>query len=508
MTLEQKVGQVFMLGFEGTTLNASNRALIQDWHLGGVTLFGRNVENGPQLARLNDALQTVADPVPLFISADQEGGLVVRVTSGATIFPGNMAVGATGDLDLGRQVAGAAASELRSMGVNMALAPVLDVNTNPLNPVIGVRSFGSDSRRVSEFGVATIRALQSVGVSAVGKHFPGHGDTHVDSHRDLPVVPHSLERLHAVELAPFKTAIQAGVDGIMSAHVYVPALESQARLPATVSGAVLTGLLRDELGYRGLILTDALDMQAIKQNRTAAEAATLAFEAGADMLLIAGIDTSDRGRAGDGPALLLAAVRSGRVPIDRLDASVVRILEAKAQRGILSAAVRAEPDAVSLNGPEHRALALEVARRAVTLHRDRQSLLPLKSSQRVRVVVPDAPTRSYAQDDRLASSLLEAVQQFAPAASDALDSADVIVLGTYDLAQSADQQALATSLVATGKPVVAVSLRGPYDPPATPAIGTWLTVYGDRPVHLQAAAEALFGRVSSRRPGGAGVARM
>ena len=494
MTLEQKVGQVFMLGFEGTTLNASNRALIQDWHLGGVTLFGRNVENGPQLARLNDELQTVAEPVPLFISVDQEGGLVVRVTSGATIFPGNMAVGATGDLDLARRVAEGAASELRSMGVNMALAPVLDVNTNPLNPVIGVRSFGSDTGRVSELGVATLRALQAGGISAVGKHFPGHGDTHVDSHRDLPVVPHSLERLHAVELAPFKAAIQAGVDGIMSAHMYVPALDGQTDLPATMSRPVLTGLLRDELGYRGLILTDALDMQAIKKDRTAAEAATLAFEAGADMLLIAGIDTSDRGRAGDGPAMLLAALRSGRVSVDRLDASVLRILEAKARRGILSGASPGEP--AGLNSPEHRALALEVARMAVTLHRDAQGLLPLSPAQRVLVVVPDAPTRSYAQDDRLASSLLEAVLQFAPAASDAVDSADVIVLGAYDLAQSADQQALARSLVATGKPVVAVSLRGPYDAPVIPGIGTWLTVYGDRPVHLQAAAEALFGKLT------------
>ena len=260
---------------------------------------------------------------------------------------------------------------------------------------------------------------------------------------------------------------------------------------------MLTGLLRDELGYRGLILTDALDMQAIKKDRTAAEAATLAFEAGADMLLIAGIDTADRGRAGDGPAMLLAAVRSGRVPLDRLDASVLRILAAKARRGILSGASPGEP--TGLNSPEHRALALEVARKAVTLHRDAQSLLPLRPAQRVLVVVPDAPTRSYAQDDQLASNLLEAVQQFAPAASDALDSPDVIVLGAYDLAQSADQQAVARSLVATGKPVVAVSLRGPYDAPVVPGIHTWLTVYGDRPVHLQAAAEALFGKLT---PGG------
>jgi beta-N-acetylhexosaminidase len=507
MNLEHKVGQVFVLGFEGTVLTASNRALIGGLHLGGVTLFGRNIEDGPQLKRLNADLQTAANPVPMFISIDQEGGLVVRVTNGATIFPGNMALGATGDLDLARRVAEAAAGELRIMGVNMNLAPVLDVNTNPRNPVIGVRSFGSDVELVSDFGVCTVQALQAAGVSAVGKHFPGHGDTHVDSHRDLPVVPHSLERLQAVELVPFKAAIQAGVDGIMTAHLYLPAIEPKQDVPATLSKAVLTGLLRDQLGYTGLILTDALDMQAIKKDRSPVEAAIVAFEAGADLLLIAGIDVDDRGQASDGPAALLEAVASGRVSEARLDASVFRILEAKARRGILTGAYAAppEPAARLLNSAQHHALALEVARKAVTLQRDTGGVLPLaaRGSQRVLVVVPDAPTRSDAQDDEQASSLLDAIRQFAPSASgaapasavEASRSADIVVLATYDLAPAADQQALASALAATGRPVVAVSLRGPYDAAAAPEIGTFLTVYGDRPVHVQAAAEALFGKL-------------
>jgi beta-N-acetylhexosaminidase len=515
MSLEQKVGQVFMLGFEGTTLNASNRALIENLHLGGVTLFGRNVESGLQLRRLNSDLQSIAGPVPLFISVDQEGGLVVRVTNGATIFPGNMAVGAAGDLDLARRIAEAAASELRVMGVNMNLAPVVDVNTNPLNPVIGVRAFGSNVERVADLGVQTVQALQSAGASAVAKHFPGHGDTHVDSHRALPVVPHPLERLHSVELAPFKAALAARVDGIMTAHLYLPAIEPQPDLPATLSKAVLTGLLRATLGYGGLILTDALDMRAIKKDRTPAEAAVLAFDAGADMLLIAGIDSDDRGHAGDGPRALLTAVKSGRITQDRLDASVLRILEAKARRGILPRATTAselesdpdpDPDPAILNSSEHRGLALEVARKAVTLQRDTGGLLPLSpgSSQRVLVVVPDAPTRSEVQDDQLASSMLEAIRRFAPSATSVLPhvsveasgDADVIVLGTFDLARDSDQQSLAYSLAATGKPVVGVSLRGPYDAAAAPAIGTWFTVYGDRPLHLQAAAEALFGKLT------------
>ena len=504
MTLEQKVGQVFMLGFVGTTLTDENRALIQGLHLGGVTLFARNVDDGTQVAKLDRDLQAIADPVPLFISADQEGGLVVRVTDGATIFPGNMAVGATGDPFLARRVAEASASELLAMGINMSLAPVVDVNTNPLNPVIGVRSFGSDVDLVSRFGTETINGLQSSGVSAVAKHFPGHGDTSVDSHRDLPVVPHPLERLEALEFRPFQAAMQSGVDGIMTAHLYLPAIEPQPDLPATLSSTVLTGLLRERLGYQGLILTDALDMEAIKKGRPAAEAAIQAFEAGADMLLIAGITPDDRRHLGEGPPALLAAVQSGRISEARLDASVSRILEAKVRRGLLGGAPP-QIDVSVLNSPEHRALALDVARRAVTLLRDASALLPLRSNQRILVVEAPSPTRSDVVDDQLASTLLDAVKQFAPSAigvspRNAVDAArsadvDVVVLGTFDLAQSQSQQDLADALVATGKPVVGISLRGPYDAAVATQIGTYLTVYGDRPVHLEAAAEALFGRL-------------
>jgi beta-N-acetylhexosaminidase len=506
MTLEQKVGQVFMLGFEGTTLTPGNRALIHDLHLGGVTLFARNIESAQQLRKLDAELQTIADAVPLFVSVDQEGGLVVRVPDGATIFPGNMAVGATGDTQLARQVAEASADELLAMGVNMDLAPVVDVNTNPLNPVIGVRAFGSDVSLVAQLGAETVRALQARGVSAVGKHFPGHGDTDVDSHRDLPVVSHSLERLDAVELHPFRAAMQAGADGIMTAHVYLPSIEPRLDLPATLSHAVLSGLLRDRLGFQGLILTDALDMEAIKRERSAAEAAVQAFEAGADMLLIAGITSEDRRHLGEGPPLLLAAVRSGRVSQERLDASVQRVVEAKLRRGLIPgvASAPAVPDPSVLNSPAHRALALEVARKAVTLQRDDAHLLPLSKTRKLLVIVPDAATASLAVDDELGSSLLEAVRQFAPDAvgasprnaANAARSASVIVLGTYDLPQQANDQSLARALVSTGKPVIGVSLRGPYDATTMPSIGTYLAVYGDRPVHLQAAAEALFGELT------------
>jgi beta-N-acetylhexosaminidase len=416
-----------------------------------------------------------------------------------------MAIGATADLGLARKVAEASADELLAMGVNMDLGPVVDINTNPLNPVIGVRSFGSTVDEVAQMGSETVRGIQARGVSAVAKHFPGHGDTAVDSHRDLPVLPHSRERLAATELRPFQAAMQAGVDGVMTAHLYLPAIEPRANLPATLSHTVLTGLLREQLGFQGLILTDALDMDAIKKDRTAAEAAVQAFEAGADLLLVAGITAEDRAVLGDGPPALWAAVQSGRVSEARLDESVLRVLEAKLRRGVIAGlAPAALGDQAVLNSPEHRALALDVARKAITLQRDDGHVLPLRGGSKILVVVPDAPTRSLAEDDELAGSLVEAVRQYAPgalsasprSAVDAAKSADVVVLATYDLAQRPQDVALARGLQATGRPIVAVSLRGPYDAAAIPSIGTFLAAYGDRPVHLQAVAEALFGELT------------
>ena len=500
MSLEQKVGQVFMLGFVGTRVTEQNRALIHGLRLGGVTLFGRNIETAQQVRQLTAGLQEFAEPVPLFISIDQEGGLVVRVTSGATIFPGNMAIGAADDLKLAHAVAAASADELRAMGITMNLAPVVDVNTNARNPVIGTRSFGGDAARVADFAVATIDGTQAQGVSAVAKHFPGHGDTDVDSHRDLPLVAHPLERLQALELVPFQAAIRAGVDGIMTAHVYAPAIEPRPNVPATLSKAVLTDLLRDRLGYDGLILTDALDMGAITNYRSSAEAAVDAFLAGADLLLIAGVTERDHQRLGDGPRLLLEAVRAGRVSVERLDASVLRVLLAKARRGVLPGAGLPSPSADAVGRVAHRELALDVARKAVTLLRDSEGLLPLDRRQRIGVVVAGAAPRTGVQDDVQAGSLLAAIQEFAPRSfsvgSPRATNAEVIVLGTYDLAQHADQHTLARALAASGKPVIGVALRGPYDAAAVPEIGTFVAVYGDRPVHLQAAAEALFGELT------------
>jgi beta-N-acetylhexosaminidase len=248
MSLEEKVGQLFQIGFSTPAVSDQIKDMIENYHVGGVIYFSRNLENSAQTAELSNKLQQLAlnsgAELPLFISADQEGGTVTRL-KGATHFPGNMALGAASDQDLTEEVAAATAVELKNLGINVNLAPVLDVNNNPANPVIGVRSFGEDPELVAELGAAYIKGLQSEGVTATAKHFPGHGDTDTDSHLDLPIINHQRSRLDRVELYPFKKAIEVGVDSIMTAHVYFPAIEKEDGIPATLSKSVLTDLLRE-----------------------------------------------------------------------------------------------------------------------------------------------------------------------------------------------------------------------------------------------------------------------
>ncbi|MFW6229939.1 MAG: glycoside hydrolase family 3 protein, partial [Halanaerobium sp.] len=281
MSLEEKVGQLFQVGFSGSTVNDEIKDLIENYHIGGVIYFSRNIKNPAQTAELSNNLQQLAldsgSGFPLFISADQEGGTVTRL-KGATHFPGNMALGAAQSKNLTEKVAQATASELKNLGINVNLAPVLDVNNNPANPVIGVRSFGEDPELVAELGMSYIKGLQSEGITATAKHFPGHGDTDTDSHLDLPIIKHQRSRLDEVELYPFKKAIEAGVDSIMTAHVYFPAIEKEEGIPATLSKSVLTDLLRDELKFEGLIITDCMEMNAIVNTFGTVEGAVRTIE--------------------------------------------------------------------------------------------------------------------------------------------------------------------------------------------------------------------------------------
>jgi beta-N-acetylhexosaminidase len=337
MSLDQKVGQVMCAGFEGSELTPQLRRLLEELHLGGLVYFERNVASRPALARLSASAQEVARQgghSALLIAIDQEGGRVTRLRAakGFTEFPSPLDVAAGGP-DAVRRVAAAMAAELLEVGINVNLAPVLDIcGSNPNNPVISTRSFGSDPWLAAACGVACVEGLQGAGVIAVGKHFPGHGDTTTDSHLTLPVVAHRRDRLEAVEFVPFQAAIAAGVAGIMSAHVHFPAIEPESNLPATLSRRVMTDLLRREMGYEGLLMTDSLEMGALATSGYPAPlAAAYALAAGADVLLFnAGYDVLREAHA-----TVVRWVEQGRLHPARLDEAVLRLLAVKQRFGLL-----------------------------------------------------------------------------------------------------------------------------------------------------------------------------
>ncbi len=515
MTLEQKVGQMVLAGFPGYELATEADTLVRQYCLGGVMLASRNIKDVRQTTDLAGRLQKLAAGscagVPLFVAADQEGGYVVRLR-GPYRFPGNMALGAAGDAELARQVGQAMGGELKAAGINMDFAPVLDVNSNPANPVIGVRSFGERPEAVAELGVAFIAGLHEAGVMAAAKHFPGHGDTAQDSHIALPSVPHSRARLDKVELLPFRQAIAAGVDAIMTAHVTFPAIEPAPGVPATLSEKVLTGLLRQELGYGGLIITDAMEMKAIVDNFGLPEAAVRAIQAGADIVLVAW--PADWQQALRVVEAVVAAVRNGTLAESRIDASVLRILTAKVAAGLWENGARARP----LSKAEQRELAAvsaAAAARSITLVRDEKQRLPLgRQGEKVLVITPELGNVTGAEDTGGAQAgLAQALGRHIAGVGEASMPAkpdktirerlvaqareyDTVVVATYYAWAPAyvGQAELVLDLVKAGKEPVVVALREPYDLLRFPAVGTYLAAFSANPESLAAVADVLAGR--------------
>jgi beta-N-acetylhexosaminidase len=323
MTSREKIGQLFMLGFLGTSVTPDLASFIKEYKPGGVILFSRNLESLEQMVELTNDLQACSSHSPLLISIDQEGGRVSRLPKGFTIFPPCNLLGRCNSTELAYAAAATIAKELRAVGINMNMAPVLDVNSNPDNPVIGDRAFGTTPDLVSELGTATVGGLQDNRVVACGKHFPGHGDTNADSHKELPVVEALRERLEAVEFPPFRHAVQRGIASMMTAHVLYRGLDPE--LPATLSPTIITDLLRQELHYDGVVLTDDLEMHAIIDHYGMEDAAVRAVLAGCDVLLIC----KDREREIAAFEAVEQAVASGAIPIERLDRSATRIARLK-----------------------------------------------------------------------------------------------------------------------------------------------------------------------------------
>lgn len=348
MTVEEKVGQLLIGGFEGTEIGDQATRLVQEYQVGGLILYGRNIAGAGQLVTLTNGLKALnGDGIPLFLSIDQEGGGVDRMPPEVRRTPGAYCVGQTGSVPAAQSYGDVLAAECAAFGLNLDFAPVLDVWSNPGNTVIGQRAFSADARTVAGLGPAAARRMMDQGVIPAVKHFPGHGDTAVDSHVGLPVVDKSPEELEETELIPFRAAIQsAGTDGqvpaVMVAHILLTQLDPER--PASLSPAVVTGLLREELGFAGAVLTDDLTMGAVTQSYGLGEAAVLAVEAGCDILLVChGPDSVPAVRTA-----LLEAAASGRITAERLDESVYRILRLKTEYALTNEPV-SPPDLEALN---------------------------------------------------------------------------------------------------------------------------------------------------------------
>ncbi|HEY2495320.1 MAG TPA: beta-N-acetylhexosaminidase, partial [Paenibacillus sp.] len=390
MSLEQKIGQMFICGFLADQPDPNIQTLIEDYYVGGIIYFRRNVKSLAQMEALSDSLQSLAlrdGQPPLWIAIDQEGGMVARIdVEEMSSIPGNMALGATANTEYSFKAGSVNASELLSLGINMNLAPCLDINNNPMNPIIGIRSFGEDPDQVSEHGQAVIRAYQEQGLSAVGKHFPGHGDTMADSHFGVAIIPHDMDRLRKIELKPFVKAIEYGIDAIMTAHVIFPAIEPN-QIPATLSSAVLTDLLRKELGFQGLIMTDCLEMHAISQTYGIPEGAIRAINAGADCILVSHTYSEQVAAL----EAVKKAVETGVIKESTIDDAVTRILAMKDKR----LGSRYSEDGSHTNVIEHQveisgshqSLLTEITDSVITLVKD-EGQLPLKGNEPVLVIWP------------------------------------------------------------------------------------------------------------------------
>lgn len=589
MNLDQKVGQLLWTHVYGdsaddTTYASDNQAIfgtgistpaqaVKKYHLGGVLYFNWahnfSSENTDvtKVAALSNGLQAAAKAdgnVPLGITIDQEGGMVSRVGAPATIFPGNMALGATGNQSLAYSQGQVLGCEMRSLGINADFAPVLDVNTNPNNPVIGLRAISDDPNLVAQLGGAQIQGIQSQGVSATAKHFPGHGDADTDSHLGLPRVTYSRQVLNQ-HLVPFKTAISSGVDMIMTAHIVVDAIDPN--LPATLSKPVLTGLLRQELGFTGVITTDALDMEGAQlavmtpaeqakykelknkedsakqkadkdptQADSAREASTefknflapirarvavKALQAGSDILL----NTKDAAAVVDG---VKAAVKDGSLTSAQIDQSVLRILKWKQKRGVL----KTEPiDAASvqakLGTPASKDVASQIARNSVTLLRNDANKAPLNAAKGARVLVAGS---SWANPELLPEPLKAAgfsvvFTQDPDAKENPSDSeisawvrqaanVDTVIFASY--APGTQQFKAIDALVATGKQVIVINTSLPYPLARYSGGGAGpqvvAEIYANNSVALAAAVDVLSGKVNAvgklpvSVPGASGVA--
>ncbi len=553
MTLEEKTGQMMAVAFrvwkdipDGeavtventeqeipavniTELNPEIRECLGKYHFGSVVLFAQNCQSAEQTLRLVADMQAANQAgggIPLLFSVDQEGGSVTRLGFG-TSGPGNMALAATGDPENAERMARIYGEELRLLGIHADYAPVMDVNNNPNNPVIGVRSFSDDPETVSEYGRAYIRGLHDTGTISTVKHFPGHGNTETDSHTGLPLISSGYEELKAFELAPFRAAIEAGADMVMTAHIQYPQIEKETYvskstgeeifLPATMSRTILTDILRGDLGFEGVIVSDALDMAAIADNFTDEDMLLLTIRAGVDMLILPTVmDTTIFQKVQDLAELAVRLVREGKIGEDRIDESVRRILTLKKKYGLLDQkdfTVTDEQTEAAVKGvgsESNRQTAMEIAQKALTLVRNENQAFPfsVQAGEKALILFADS-CASRAGAGELAKQMLDGggvlpenavidvmvnTSENGDECLDAAKLADHVILvnrvynanclkpDTGDGFSTAVFDRIIEARHAAGKTVTVVSCQLPYDAARFPEADAILLAYGSSPM--------------------------
>lgn len=515
MILDEHIGQTLMIGFYGTDIPRETIDLITRERIGGVILFARNIGNAQEVRSLTQKLQRIAQDgghrYPLLISTDQENGFVRRLKEGTTIFPGNMALGATGSPQLAYDVAHATGSELRALGINMNLAPDADVNNNAANPVIGVRSFGDDPQRVAEYVVSAMHGYRDARIVPCLKHFPGHGDTRVDSHLALPTISHSLEHLEHVELVPFRAGIQQGAEVVMTAHIHFPQLDT---LPATISPAIIHGLLREQLGFRGVIISDCMEMSAIRDTVGTPQGVVKALQAGVDLVLVSHHHELQRASV----EAIRTAIHNGELSRENIQQAAERVLELK--RRTLSwhdALAGTVPDWVG--GTAYHQLSQHTYECSTTLvknadiplhpHKDEHILVLYPSNEHFSQVADlyyaegfpvESILRRHLRTEGITVSLRPndeergAIQQRA-------SGADIVVMLTHDASRYEEQAAMMCSLLHNRRApqrIIGIAVHNPYDLQAFPELPTYLATYEYTPPALEAATRVLFGESEAR----------
>jgi len=512
LSLREKIGQLILVRTRGEFLNRHSdrftelKEAIQQYRVGGVVHYAGNIYESAVL--LNE-LQSLSD-LPLLVSADFERGASFRIED-TTSFPWAMAIGATGSEEFAYRQGLITARESRALGVHWLFAPVMDVNNNPENPVINIRSFGEDPQLVARLGSAFIRGARAGGALTTAKHFPGHGDTATDTHIGLAVVPSDLDRLNSMELVPFKSAIEAGIDAIMTAHVAIPKVTAEPEIPATLSKEILTGLLRERLQFEGIIVTDAMEMGGITNTYWCGLAAVRAIEAGADIVMLptdvnVALNEIER------------AVEMGYIPPEQIDRSVEKILKVKSSLGLH------RKRAVSINrltevvaSPQNLSFAQEIADHSITALKNESGLLPVNPVENLRIysLVLDSGLATFPgsvfqsemryfypslitewANARVTSELMRSIERNAA-------RADLIVCSTLARLSSdrdigaipKDQQTIMEKLIKSGKPLIWIAFGNPYVLERFPKIGTYLCTFSDSDVSQRAAARAVSGAI-------------